>query len=288
MRSTASSGSPVQMKRAAACSSSSVSAETGEFPGIVDALLGLGRQRKWCPEAAIGDRRGAVGRVGQLDLDHALDRVGAHARVTGAGRRVRQQALGVQLSGLARRRDEATLGAGEAGALGPARGDPDRDRLGGLVVDRRAARAGTTGPRTSPALTSRARGSAPPPRAAARAARPRPGHSVPVGATSFIASPAPRPRKTRRVRGSRASRTLARRPTGGSDTWACSTLVPIRMRDVRTASAPSHGSEAGEWPPSCRNGWKWSEIATLSRPSRSAASAKPSSSAGANCSADAL
>ena len=45
-----------------------------ELARIVDALLGLGRQRERRPEAAVRDRRRAVGRVGELDLDHALDR----------------------------------------------------------------------------------------------------------------------------------------------------------------------------------------------------------------------
>ena len=50
------------------------------------------------------------------------------------------------------------------------------------------------------------------------------------------------------------------------------TLVPIRTRVVVAASAPSHGRAAGAWPPVWRNGWKWSETATLSNP---ASSAKP-------------
>ena len=52
-----------------------------------------------------------------------------------------------------------------------------------------------------------------------------------------------------------------------------STLVPIRTRRLAPASAPSQGSAAGACPPVCRNGWKWSEMATLSNPTRSAASA---------------
>jgi hypothetical protein len=30
----------------------------------------------------------------------------------------------------------------------------------------------------------------------------------------------------------------------------------MRMREVDAAKAPSHGREAGECPPACRNGWK--------------------------------
>ena len=67
-----------------------------------------------------------------------------------------------------------------------------------------------------------------------------------------------------------------------------STLVPIRARRLVTVSAPSQGSAAGACPPVCRNGWKWSEMATLSKPTRSAASAYSSSSRGPNCSAEAL
>ena len=81
-------------------------------------------------------------------------------------------ALGVQLSGLARRRDEPALGAGEARALGPARGDPDRHRLERLVVDRRAVRAVPPALERHPLARPELGGSAPPPRAAARAAPP--------------------------------------------------------------------------------------------------------------------
>ena len=57
---------------------------------------------------------------------------------------------------------------------------------------------------------------------------------------------------------------------------------------VALPAAPSQGSAAGECPPWWRHGWKWSEIATISKPARSASTAYPSSSVGPNCSADAL
>ena len=37
------------------------------------------------------------------------------------------------------------------------------------------------------------------------------------------------------------------------------------MRDVRAPTAPSQANENGECPPVCRHGWKWSEMATLSK-----------------------
>jgi len=57
---------------------------------------------------------------------------------------------------------------------------------------------------------------------------------------------------------------------------------------VRWPAAPSQGRAPGEWPPWWRQGWKWSEIATISSPAASARTAKSSSSEGPNCSADAL
>ena len=65
--------------------------------------------------------------------------------------------------------------------------------------------------------------------------------------------------------------------------------VPIRTRLVVAASAPSQGRAAGAWPPVCRNGWKWSETATLSNPASSASRAYVEQARPAgNCSADAL
>ena len=67
-----------------------------------------------------------------------------------------------------------------------------------------------------------------------------------------------------------------------------STLVPMYTRSVRAPSAPIHGSTAGECPPWWRQGWKWSETATASKPWASACTENSSSSVGPNCSADAL
>ena len=259
MRSTASSGSPVQMKREAACSSSSSSARRASSRGH--------RRPAWPrPAAPAAPRSGsppiAVARsvrVGELDLDHALDRVGIGARLGGAGRRVRQQPLGVELARLARRRDQAALRAGEARALGPARGDPDRDRLRRLVVDRRAAACGTTGPRSAPARPSRARGSATRPPAAARDARPSPASPTPVGATSFIASPAPSPRKIRpgseaaerreRLRDDRRVVAVGGREHARADEDARASGRPARRATAaRPASARRRAGTAGSDP----------------------------------------
>ena len=64
--------------------------------------------------------------------------------------------------------------------------------------------------------------------------------------------------------------------------------MPSVAVEVRAAAAPSHGRAAGEWPPLWTQGWKWSEVATISSPVRSASTAKSSSVAGSNCSAEAL
>ena len=66
------------------------------------------------------------------------------------------------------------------------------------------------------------------------------------------------------------------------------TLVPIDAWHVRSTSAPIQAKENGEWPPVCRNGWKWSEIAIVSQPCASAWTANSRSSRGANCSLEAL
>jgi hypothetical protein len=58
--------------------------------------------------------------------------------------------------------------------------------------------------------------------------------------------------------------------------------------DVRAPSAPSHTSDDGAWPSTCFQGWKWSLTKAESKPVFSARTAKSSSVAGANCSADAL
>ena len=57
---------------------------------------------------------------------------------------------------------------------------------------------------------------------------------------------------------------------------------------MRTAAAQSQPSEKGAWPVEWRQGWKWSEMATESRPTAYACSASASSRGGANCSADAF
>src|SRR5262249_16117926 len=58
--------------------------------------------------------------------------------------------------------------------------------------------------------------------------------------------------------------------------------------EVRAPSAPSHTSDDGAWPSTCFHGWKWSLTKAESKPVFSASTAKSSSLAGANCSADAL
>ena len=66
------------------------------------------------------------------------------------------------------------------------------------------------------------------------------------------------------------------------------TDVPSRTRSVRSPTAASQDIENGAWPPVWRQGWKWSEIITLSRPTCSAWTANSTSSRGLNCSAEAL
>ena len=53
-----------------------------------------------------------------------------------------------------------------------------------------------------------------------------------------------------------------------------------QIRDVRAPSAPSHGTDAGAWPPSCSQGCRWSETKTESKPISSARTPKSSSSFG--------
>ena len=67
-----------------------------------------------------------------------------------------------------------------------------------------------------------------------------------------------------------------------------STEVPICTVFVRSPTAAIQASENGAWPPSCRQGWKWSLTVTDSMPWPSAATAISTSSRGSNCSADAL
>ncbi len=61
-------------------------------------------------------------------------------------------------------------------------------------------------------------------------------------------------------------------------------LHPLRA----LPTAAIQGSAAGAWPPSCRQGRKWSDAQTLSSPSSSASTAYSTRSRGPNCSADAL
>ena len=202
--------------------------------------------------------RRAVGRVGELDLDHALDRRGIARRPRRRPRRRSAAARSAYSSrGLPRGRDQAALGAGEARALGPAGGDPDGDRL------RRAGR----------------RSSAPPVRYHwPSKCTCSPVHSWRISADRLAQALEPLARAGpldagRRDLVHRLAGAEAEEDAPGSeaaergerlrddrrvvaDTSGVSTLVPTRMREVCAASAPSHGSEAGECPPSCRNGWK--------------------------------
>ena len=117
----------------------------------------------------------------------------------------------------------------------------------------------------------------------------KPGHSIAVAGTSFTDSPVPTPTKTRP--GARFS--IVAKACASTDGWKRIVGVDDARADagravVVAASAPSHGRAAGACPPVCRNGWKWSETATLSNPASSARRAYPSSSEAGNCSADAL
>ena len=66
------------------------------------------------------------------------------------------------------------------------------------------------------------------------------------------------------------------------------TLVPSSIRSVAWPAAPSQTSAFGAWPLVCRQGWKWSEMAAMSKPSRSASTVEVTSSRGPNCSAEAF
>ena len=197
MRSTASSGSPVQMKRDAACSSSSSSARRASSRGsstpcLASAGSASGAQKR---QSATAVARSAAYESLISIMRSIAAGSGPASRCAGVG--VGQQALGVELARLARRRDQPALGAGEARALRPAGRDPDRDRLGRLVVDRRAARAVPACPRSARGRTSRARGSGRPPRAGARAARPRPAIRCRSARPRSSPRPEPSPRKMR-------------------------------------------------------------------------------------------
>ena len=114
------------------------------------------------------------------------------------------------------------------------------------------------------------------------------GQSWPVAGTSLSDSPVPTPSHTRSS-ARQASVANAWATTAGCMRYAGAvTDVPSRTRSVRAATAPSQTSAFGEWPPLCRNGWKWSETATLSSPTASARTARSSRRPGGNCSAEAL
>src|SRR6478735_3712929 len=66
------------------------------------------------------------------------------------------------------------------------------------------------------------------------------------------------------------------------------TEVPSTTRSVRSPAAASHAMANGACPPSCRHGWKWSEMKTESSPTSSACTAYVTRSRGPNCSADAF
>ena len=140
IRSTASSGSEVTMKRDGArsrCSSAIRSSSTG----IVDALLHLGGQRERRPERTVAARLLDVRVVAELHLEHQLEVVERAAIALGAGRHCRKERVGVQLARFARRRDEPVAGLSDVvRRLRRRGGDPDRHRRLGLVVDRRAER----------------------------------------------------------------------------------------------------------------------------------------------------
>ncbi len=67
-----------------------------------------------------------------------------------------------------------------------------------------------------------------------------------------------------------------------------STDVPSWIREVRSPTAVIQANADGAWPPSWRQGRKWSETTALSSPTSSARTAYSTSSRGPNCSADAL
>jgi hypothetical protein len=106
---------------------------------VLDAFLLLGRERQRGPPVGglLGDLGIAV--VGDLDLDHALDRLVVAAHLLGALADVVEQ-VDVELRVLARRADEAVAdAAGELGRERARRRDVDRHGLVRPVVDRGAA-----------------------------------------------------------------------------------------------------------------------------------------------------
>ena len=158
MRSTASSGSPVQMKREAACSSSSSSARRASSRGSSTPCLVSAGSASGAQKRQSEDRGRAVGGVRELDLDHALDAVGVGAGLRRAGGGVRQQPLGVQLARLARRRDQSRPRRRRSARPSDRR---RRSRSGSAAPAGRRSRrrrSCTTGPRSAPARPSTAGG----------------------------------------------------------------------------------------------------------------------------------
>ena len=156
-------------------------------------LLGGERQRR--PEPAVLQRRVRVAVVGHLDLDQSgRSRAGVAARRLRALARRRAELLGVELHALAGGADEPVARAARVLRHDrAARGDVDRHRLLGPVVDRRRRPSCSTRPRTtpsSPVHSSRIS------RTASRSRAKRSlnsGHSRPDTAISLSASPVPTP-----------------------------------------------------------------------------------------------
>ena len=286
MRSTASSGSLVQMKREAACSSSSSSARRASSRGSSTPCLDSAGSASGAQKRQSRDGGGAVRRVRELDLDHPLDAGRIGARLLGARRGVREQALGVELARLARRRDEAALGAREARALRPAGGDPDRDRLLGQVVDRRRRRCGTSRPSKctcSPVQSWRISATA----SRRRSRRsPAPGHSTPVGATSFMRlagaeaeeDAAGREAAERRegLRDDRRVVAVGRRQHARADEHARGLRRPARRATAATrASARRRAGTAGSDPRSRRCRGRGARRRRRTRAARRARTARP-------------
>ena len=111
-------------------------ARAAHLDRVLEPGLLVGRERERRPEARVLQRPLGVGVVGELDLDHAVDRVRLALGLLEPLGDGRQQLLLVQLHALAAGADEAVAGAaGVARDLRAARRDVDRDRRVGAVVD---------------------------------------------------------------------------------------------------------------------------------------------------------
>ena len=92
-------------------------------------------------------------------------------------------------------------------------------------------------------------------------------------ATSLSASPVPTPSMTRPGARQAIVAKVCATTAGLYRKVGVITEVPTSTRSVRASTHDIQASEFGAWPPCSRQGWKWSEMVTESRPSSSARTA---------------